>query len=93
MGLLPLRAPGAPAPAPRPGATCPFARGIPPELRELFRVLRLARETKGALRPADILGRDLTAFEVAALDVFVIEQGAVAASDAALWRAESQPKK
>lgn len=75
-----------------PCGTCPNARvrNAGPWAFEVFRALRLMRESKGAMRFADITGRAPHVWDVRALDTITTTWAAAAESDEAIRKAEAE---
>lgn len=72
--------------------TCPNARVrlAGPWAFEVFRALRLMRESKGAMRFADITGRTPHVWDVRALEAITSAWGAAWESDEAIRKAEAE---
>lgn len=73
-----------------PPRTCPQARGCRPCELPALQVYRLGRESRGSLGPADILGRDMTAFEVRALEALTAARAAAMADDERIRKAQQK---
>lgn len=95
LGMVPLGRKGcAPAPLPRSCTTCPFSAlaRAPMRVREVLRFARLSREFKGALTPVQVLGRELSLWDIGALDALVCTESEVSASNDAVHEAERKAK-
>lgn len=70
--------------------TCPQARGCRACELPVLQVYRLGRETRGAVSAVDVLGRDLTAFEVRGLEALTSARAAAAADDERIRKAQQK---